>query len=179
MRVFWGQGFAAASVDVLCREMQMPRASLYKMYGDKEGLFLATLRHYGEIRFAPVRQLLEGGGDIHADLSAFFKGVIDFATCDPQTPGCLIAGALADTAGADMQMRARLKVEFSKVETALRGRLERAQGAGQIAATPGSEAMAKMLAATARGLMIRTRTGCSADDLYPAAQACVDMCCHR
>ena len=179
MRVFWGQGFAAASVDVLCREMQMPRASLYKMFGDKEGLFLATVRHYGEVRFAPVRQLLEGGDDIHADLTAFFTGLIDFATCDPQTPGCLIAGALADAAGADMKMRARLKIEFSKVETALRARLERAQVAGQIAAKPKSEDLARMLAATARGLMLRARTGCLADELYPAAQACIELCCRK
>ena len=177
MRVFWAQGYGATSVDTLCREMQMPRASLYKMYGDKEGLFLETLKHYGEIRFAPVRQLLEGGGDIHADLSAFFTGVIDFATCDPKTPGCLIAGTLADTAGADMNMRARLTVEFSRVEKALKARLERAQDDGQISATPGAGNLAWMLAATARGLMIRTRTGCSPRELYPAAQACVDLCC--
>jgi len=179
MRVFWAQGYASASVDVLCREMHMSRASLYQMFGDKEGLFLATLRHYGEVRFAPVRQLLEGGGDIHADLSAFFKGVIDFATCDPQTPGCLIAGTLADTAGADMQMRARLAIEFAKVETALRKRLERAQAAGQIPSAPVAGDLANMLAATARGLMIRTRTGCSPQELYPAAQASVDLCCRR
>lgn len=179
MRVFWAQGYAAASVGVLCQEMQMPRASLYLLFGDKEGLFLATLRHYGEIRFAPVRALLEGGDDIHGDLSAFFKGVIDFATCDPRTPGCLIAGTLADTAGADMQMRARLNVEFSKVETALRQRLEWGQRAGQIPDTPNAGDLAEMLAATARGLMIRTRTGCPADELYPAAQACVDLCCRR
>ncbi len=179
MRVFWGQGYAAASVDVLCRQMQMPRASLYQMFGDKEGLFLATLRHYGEVRFAPVRQLLEGGDDIHTDLSAFFKGVVDFATCDPQTPGCLIAGTLADTAGADMQMRARLGVEFAKVETALRTRLERAEREEQIPSSPAPNDLAEMLAATARGLMIRSRTGCSAQELYPAAQASVDLCCRR
>ena len=177
MRVLWAQGYAAASIDVLCRAMNVPRASLYQMFGDKQGLFAATITHYSDVRFAPVMQHLAGDGDLRLDLAAFLNGVVDFATRDQETLGCLVATALADTAGCNLQLRDRLTRAFDKVEHTLAVRIAKAQAKGQIPTTPTAGDLGVMLAATARGLMVRARTGCSADDLYPAARAAVDLCC--
>jgi TetR/AcrR family transcriptional repressor of nem operon len=175
MRVFWAQGYAAASVDSLSRAMKVPRASLYQVFGDKEGLFLAAVAHYRDVSFAPVMKLLSGGKDLRSDLTAFLNGVIDFATQDPQTPGCLIACVLADAAGIDLKMREELAQKFDHIEQALSDRVALAQKMGEIPATPAACDLGLMLAATARGLMVRARTGCAADDLYPAAKATVDL----
>ena len=43
VRLFRADGYAGASVDRLCREMRMPRATLYDRFGGKEGLFLAAV----------------------------------------------------------------------------------------------------------------------------------------
>ncbi len=175
MRVFWAQGYAAASVDTLSRAMHVPRASLYQMFGDKEGLFLAAIRHYRDVSFAPVMQLLTGGKTLREDLTAFLNGIIDFATHDPETPGCLIACVLADAAGIDAKMRDELMQKFDHVERALSDRVAQAQARGEIPANPAANDLGLMLAATARGLMVRARTGCAASDLYPAVTATVDL----
>ena len=175
MRVFWAQGYAAASVDTLSRAMHVPRASLYQMFGDKEGLFLAAIRHYRDVSFAPVMQLLTGGKSLREDLTAFFNGLIEFATHDAQTPGCLIACVLADAAGDDAKMRDELTQKFNHVERALSDRLKQAQACGDIPAGLELDALGMMLAATARGLMVRARTGCAASELYPAVTATVDL----
>ncbi len=175
MRVFWAQGYAAASVDTLSRAMNVPRASLYQMFGDKEGLFLAAVAHYRDVRFAPVMQMLNGGKGLKADLTAFLYGVIDLATHDPETPGCLIACVLADAAGVDLKMRDELMHKFDHIEQALSDRVARAQQSHEIPETPAAHDLGLMLAATARGLMVRARSGSTAQDLYPAAQAAVDL----
>jgi len=175
MRVFWAQGYAAASVDTLSRAMNVPRASLYQIFGDKEGLFLAAIEHYRDARFAPVMHELTGGRDLRTDLTAFLNAVIDLATDDPETPGCLIACVLADAAGIDLKMRQELTHKFDHIEQALSDRVALAQESGEIPATPAADDLGMMLAATARGLMVRARTGCAADDLYPAAKAAVDL----
>ena len=177
MRVFWAHGYAAASVDVLSRAMNVPRASLYQMFGDKEGLFLAAVAHYSEVSFAPVMQHLAGDGDLRDDLTAFLVGVVDFATHDQETLGCLVAGALADAAGCNLKMRDRLTHQFDRIEDVLSARIARGQARGQIPSVPAPHDLGVMLAATARGLMVRARTGCPANDLYPAAKAAVDLCC--
>lgn len=179
MRVFWAQGYAAASIDVLCRAMNVPRASLYQVFGDKQALFLATISHYGEVRFASIMQPLSGKEDLRTDLLLFFNGVIEFATRDEKTLGCLVASALSDAAGNDLVMRARFASEVGKVEIALSRRIATAQNKRQIAALPSADDLGMMLAACARGLMLRARSGCSAAKLYPAAKAAVDLCCQR
>ncbi len=175
MRVFWAQGYAAASVDTLSRAMHVPRASLYQMFGDKEGLFLAAIRHYRDVSFAPVMQLLNAGKTLRDDLTAFFNGLIEFATRDAKTPGCLIACVLADAAGNDGHMRDELTEKFDNIERALSDRVAKAQEIGQVPAQPPADDLGMMLAATARGLMVRARTGCPASDLYPAVTAVVDL----
>lgn len=46
MKLFWSAGFDGTSVDTLAHETAMLRATLYQLYGDKEGLFLAAIHHY-------------------------------------------------------------------------------------------------------------------------------------
>lgn len=179
MRVFWARGYAGASIDVLCRAMKVPRASLYQVFGDKEALFLAAITHYGEVRFASVMGPLSGTEDLRADLMAFFNGIIEFSTHDEKTLGCLVASALSDAAGNDLAMRDRFASEVVKAEQALEARISVAQDKGQIAATPTAQDLGMMLAACARGLMVRARSGCSATDLYPAAKTAIDLCCQR
>ncbi|WP_456391386.1 TetR/AcrR family transcriptional regulator [Profundibacter sp.] len=179
MRVFWAQGYAGASIDVLCRAMNVPRASLYQVFGDKQALFLAAITHYGELRFASMMQPLLGEDELHSDLLTFFYGVVDFATRDEKTLGCLVASALSDAAGNDLVMRSRFASEVAKVEVALSARIATAQNMGQIAPQPSADDLGMMLAACARGLMVRARSGCPAAKLYPAAKAAVDLCCRH
>src|SRR6056297_1751901 len=98
MRLFWAEGYHAASVDRLCRETGMTRASLYQDYGGKKGLFLAVVGHYVENQLGPVAQALGPSGSLEDDLSAFFAEVVSLATRDRRTPGCLISCVLADAA---------------------------------------------------------------------------------
>ncbi len=179
MRVFWTHGYAGASIGMLSDAMNVPRATLYQLFGDKGGLFKAAVAHYGEVSFASVMDKLEGSGDVHADLNGFFTELIDFATRDPETLGCLIAVALADAAGSNKNMRDMLAGRFGMVENTLKERLQRAQDKGQIPASPNADDLAMMLAATARGLMVRARTGCAAEEMYPAARTVVDLCCGK
>ena len=157
--------------------MKVPRASLYQVFGDKEALFLAAVAHYGEVRFTSVMGPLSGVDDLRADLMAFFNGVIEFSTRDEKTLGCLVASALSDAAGNDLRMRDRFASEVVKAEHALETRILVAQGKGQIALTPTAQNLGMMLAACARGLMVRARSGCMAAELSPAAKTAVDLCC--
>lgn len=175
MRVFWMQGYAAASVDVLSRAMNVPRASLYHVFGDKEGLFLAAIAHYGETRISRIMQRLDGGVDGREDLNGFFDDVISLATGHPEMTGCLIACVLADAAGNCRRMRTELSVRFAAIEAHLCDRIVRAQGAGQIDPDISATTLGVMLAATARGLMLRARAGAGPDELRPAAKAVVAL----
>lgn len=170
MRLFWSEGFEAASVDRLCRETGMPRASLYQDFGGKEGLFLAAIAHYVETRIGPVADALGPRGALESDLSDFFNAVVDLATHDSRTPGCLISCVLAEVAGANDSFRQELDRRFSALEDRIARRLD-----PEATSVPGPDqrALAGMLAAVARGLMLRARSGAQAPALRKIADLAV------
>jgi TetR/AcrR family transcriptional regulator, copper-responsive repressor len=171
MRGFWTDGYDGASVDAMCRVTNMSRASLYQVYGGKEGLFLAAVAHYGDTRAATVAAALGPKGSLREDLGAFFAAVVDLATVDPQTPGCLISCVLADVAGSNLTFRAELDRRFEALETRLATRFRQACWPETGEVTPA--AAAGLAAAAARGIMLRARSGQSRADLSAIGAAAV------
>ncbi|WP_167767115.1 TetR/AcrR family transcriptional regulator [Jannaschia formosa] len=170
MRVFWAEGYDAASIDRLCRETGMPRASLYQDFGGKEGLFLAAIARYVDTRIGPVADALGSGGTLEGDLSAFFTEVVALATGDAATPGCLISCVLSEVAGANETFRQELDRRFRALEDRIVRRLDQEAASG---ATTDKRALAGMLAAVARGIMLRARSGAQARDLDGIASVAV------
>ncbi|PIV76128.1 MAG: hypothetical protein COW55_02610 [Rhodobacteraceae bacterium CG17_big_fil_post_rev_8_21_14_2_50_65_11] len=170
MRVFWSEGFDAASVDRLCRDTGMSRTSLYHDFGGKKGLFLAAIAHYIETQMGPVASALGPSGTLEADLSTFFAEVVSLATRDAATPGCLISCVLAEVAGADDTFRQELDRRFAALEDRIAQRLAHGAGSG---ATAEERALAGMLAAVARGITLRARSGMAPEDLRRIAAVAV------
>lgn len=164
MRVFWAEGFDGASVDTLARETGMPRATLYQLYGDKEGLFLAAVDHYAQTRTAAVVEALGPRGTLRDDLECFLAAVVDLALSMPDAGGCLISCVLADAAGANPRFRAELDHRFRALEMRIRDRLD----AG-VPAPDDSMPRAVLIASIARGLMLRARAGADRSLLERAA----------
>lgn len=175
MRLFWARGYAAAGIEDLTRAMGVPRSSLYQTFGDKQGLFLAAVEHYARTRLAPMLAALEGGGSLADDLAAFMAAVVRAATADAATLGCLVSCALADCAGENDRMRAELAARFDRAEAAIAARLERARAAGELPAPTDCAALAGVLAAVSRGIMLRARSGAPAAALQPVANAALAL----
>lgn len=53
MGVFWQNGYKATSISDVVRETGLNTASMYKEFGDKEGLFSAALDHYRDHVIGP------------------------------------------------------------------------------------------------------------------------------
>lgn len=165
--VFWTEGYEAASIDMLCRAMNMPRASLYQIYGDKERLFQAAIDHYAQTRLAPVLAALGPRGTLKEDLEAFFDRVIEMTTSNPVTRGCLISSVLSDAAGSSPIFRDELNRRFSTLERHLAVRLTRSPEASIMP----KDVLAGLLASIANGMTLRARSGATAEELRPVGRA--------
>ena len=93
--VFMEKGFAAASLDELAAASGLNRPSLYAAFGDKEQLYIATLRFYGEQSVEGLEAILGGPGTIEQRLGKVYKAAIDLYTAPPHRPGCMIVGTAA------------------------------------------------------------------------------------
>ncbi|MEH6751815.1 MAG: TetR/AcrR family transcriptional regulator [Paracoccaceae bacterium] len=175
VKVFWSEGYDGASITRLSRRMRLPNASLYQAYGDKEGLFLASIARYAETRLAPLAQTLGPHGSLAADLRAFFDAATRLATADPATPGCLISCVLADAAGTNPRLRVELAARFTALETRLHQRL--VAGQDELTSPTDPATLAVLLASVARGLMLRARAGADHATLQAVGRAAVDLLC--
>lgn len=171
MQVFWARGYEQSSVDLLCREMNMPRTSLYHLFGDKEGLFLATISHYAETRLRPVIDALGPNGTLGDDLAAFFRQVVALSSGDSDTTGCLISSVLADAAATTGRFQDERDRRFEALETRIAARLQ-ADNWPRQGACPAPVA-ASLVAAMARGIVLRARSGQGAEILLPVGAAAV------
>ncbi|WP_371054350.1 TetR/AcrR family transcriptional regulator [Rhodosalinus sp. K401] len=172
VRLFRAEGYDGASVDRLCREMRVPRATLYDRFGGKEGLFLAAVARYADTRIAPVLAALGPAGALREDLTAFYEAVIALATADrEEAPGCLVSCALADAAGAHPRFRGELAARYDAMEERITARLKAAEWDGRATTSP--ESAAALAASIARGLILAARSGAGTAELRPTAEAAV------
>ena len=48
MKVFWAQGYEAASLHDLTRAMAISKSSFYDTFGSKHDLFISAIKHYNK-----------------------------------------------------------------------------------------------------------------------------------
>ncbi len=174
MRCFWGLGYARASIERLSAEMQMPRASLYAQFGDKDGLFLAAINHYAQTRTGHVIAHLTGQGDAQAEVAGFLNTMIDMVTADPETPGCLIACVLAEAATAHPTFQTALASRTAGLEDRLYASL---LAANPMESRQDLRAKAGVIASAARGIAVSARAGTPANELRAIAEMTVRLTC--
>jgi AcrR family transcriptional regulator len=169
MRLFWAKGYDGASIGQLAQATGMPRATLYQIYGDKQGLFLAAIQRYVETRTATVAGALGPTGCLESDLRAFFAAVVDLALAEPDAPGCLISCVLADAAGANPRFREELALRYSALEGCIADRLAQEEDC----AAP--RLRAAVVAAMSSGLLLRARAGATRATLEGAAAEALSL----
>lgn len=175
MKLFWAEGYDGASVARLSQAMGVPKASLYRDHGDKRGLFMAAIDRYAQLRVPAVLRVLERPGPPAKVLEGFLLAVIDLGTADPRTPGCLVACVLAEAAGTDLGLRQEFRRRLHQMDDAILTCLRRFPP-GTLATAP--EALAPVVAATARGLMTQARAGEKPIALQSVARTAAMLWCN-
>ncbi|HEY4892859.1 MAG TPA: TetR/AcrR family transcriptional regulator [Reyranella sp.] len=171
--VFMEKGFAAASLDELAAASGLNRPSLYAAFGDKEQLYIATLRFYGARSVDGLEAILGGPGTIEQRLGKVYKAAIDLYTAPPHRPGCMIVG----TAAVESPSHPKIAAVANELLAAIEKSLERAFAASGLARKPSPAARAHMAGAILYAIAIRARLGAKAADLKAFAASMVPAIC--
>ena len=171
--VFMAKGFAAASLDELAAASGLNRPSLYAAFGDKEQLYIATLRFYGARSVEGLEEILAGPGTIEQRLGKVYKAAIDLYTAPPHRPGCMIVG----TAAVESPSHPKIAAVANELLAAIEKSLERAFAASGLARKPSPAARAHMAGAILYAIAIRARLGAKAADLKAFATSMVPAIC--
>jgi len=88
-QVFRSKGYDGVTIDDLVAGMGVGRPSLYAVFGDKRTLFLRVLRTYTEAHGALAAKALFSQRNVHDSIAAFLRHVVETATEEGSSPGCL------------------------------------------------------------------------------------------
>jgi TetR/AcrR family transcriptional repressor of nem operon len=130
LHVFWTKGYAATSLDDLCRATGLSRSSLYGAFGGKRALYFTSLDRYAREGTAQIAQQL-GGCPVRERFHDFVQRLIDDMVAGPGRRGCFIGNCAAELAHADRPAAERVKAGLKAIEqtfeAALRGAVERGE----------------------------------------------------
>lgn len=174
-QLFWEYGYDGTSMHDIERATGLRKQSLYRAFGDKRGMYLATLAAYERAEMVDGARLLDGPGDAHARFARLFRHVIDEAVDGGDRRGCFLCNASID--------QAPLNTQTGELVAEMMLRLERtfadAFAAGE-RASAGPDAQRKTVRALMTGylgLRVLVKAGAARDVLEDAAERTLSALC--
>ena len=133
--LYWQSGVAATSFNKVSRALGISKPTLYRYFGDEDGLVSAAIEHYVSQRTL-YADLLGATGDIRTDLNAWFDKQIDDLYqrhADASMPtGCLLMECVQLGNAIGKKSRATVHQAVQGILDMFEERLKAAQAAGQL-----------------------------------------------
>jgi AcrR family transcriptional regulator len=168
MEVFWAKGYDSASLADLTAAMGINAPSLYAAFGCKEALFREAVALYGATEGTEIWDALPQAPAREA-IERFLRASALSFTRPDRPAGCLVVlGALLAN-DANARVCGELRASRAGNVAALRARLARAVGEGELPASLDCEAVATFYATVQQGMSIQARDGASRATLLAVA----------
>ncbi|XYD11813.1 TetR/AcrR family transcriptional regulator (plasmid) [Methylobacterium sp. NMS12] len=121
--VFWKKGFASASLDDLAAAAELNRPNLAAAFGDKRGLYLATIRQFRDKFVKDVGVALDGPGSLLENIDSFFELALKLYA--KEGLGCFVFGTAPASAGDDVEIRRETAETLEIVQKSFEQRLRK------------------------------------------------------
>ena len=166
MVVFWRQGYAGTSITDLVEATGLQRQSLYNVFGDKQGVFSAALKHYGtrgNALAAPLASSEAGLGDLREFILASLR---EQRRLD--CGACMLIKTAFDPSVQDQQVKAAIHHSAELWRSQFARVLGQARRRGELPPEGNDTMLANYLFTVHNGLSALERTGASLEDIEAA-----------
>lgn len=168
MRVFWGSGYEATSVDDLAGAMGISMSTFYASFGDKESLFKAALDRYEKIYDVPA--FLRTAEPIAVLIKNLLVENARRLSRHDQPVGCMLALSLHSCSSALAPLHGYVNEHRNANMKAIEVRLLAAQKTGELREGVDIRGLAQFLINTMQGMSIQARCGATERELLAVAE---------
>lgn len=160
--IFWRKGLASASLDELAAAAGLNRPNLAAAFGDKRGLYLASLARF-ETQFADqTGRIFDQPGTLRDCLDRFFDFAVTVYT--GRELGCFVFGTAPAASGDDPEIQTALASGLETARSALQRKLSDAVG-NDLSPDADVEGLAISLTGVLLTLALYARAGSTPTDL--------------
>ncbi len=163
VNLFWLKGYKASSMANIVHATGLNTASMYKEFGDKDGLFEEALEYYGENILSHRTQILIDQPDIDG-IKAFLENVVNGAV-GAEYKGCLMMNHLAQKHSISPQAAILISDFCVKMESLLETAFRNAQANGEISTGKDPAVLASFVMCCVHGLVLYGRHPNKKDDI--------------
>lgn len=155
VQVFWTQGYKATSMKDIVQATGLNTASMYKEFGDKDGMFEESLDYYRDHFLAPRVRLLTENPDI-GGIAAFLESIVNGAAAETYR-GCLMMNHLAQKHAISARAAGKIGEFCSELEGLLAAAFRNAQAKGEVPTDKDPEALASFIMFCVHGMVLYGR----------------------
>ena len=156
--VFWQKGYSGTSIKNLVEATGLQPGSIYSAFGDKRGLFLASIDGYFEDMKRMIFTMLHTDQTAIVRIETFFNRLVNDSVTDEHRKGCFLVNTLLEIPVDDQEINSRLQAMFGEVENEFRDVLKEHIASGEYASTQSPEELARFLVAGIYGLRVFNKT---------------------
>lgn len=161
MSAFWDHGYEATSVSDLMEAMNLQKGSIYKAFGDKHGLYIASLKHYLDQAYQSDREALEGADDPKEAIKNWLLN--DVVPCCKQSfkRGCLMINAISELSYKDKDVEKITKDHLNKLTMLLVEVIQQGQAKKHFRKDINASEIAKLIVVNLIGMITLTKCNTS------------------
>ena len=157
-QMFWEKGYRATSMNDLVEATGLNKHSMYKEFGNKDGLFFASLEHYANEATKDIASILTKKPLGFHNIESFFRNKIDSASSS-KFMSCLLINTAIEKEVLSDEINDRTRKYLSLQEEAFYNCLVAAQRNGEIPENKDIEVLAKYLMCFLEGINVMGKTG--------------------
>ncbi len=158
-------GYHGTSIADLNACLGLTSGSIYKAWGDKKGLFIASLQHYIAKQNEALKSYLKESASGKDKLSAIFKRYVEMSSGEQGLIGCLVIESSAELSIADDEILNIIKKQQDHQQRLINNILKEGQSDGSISSDINCATMAQLVSALLSGIRLKGKLGASSDTL--------------
>ncbi|VAX00765.1 Transcriptional regulator, AcrR family [hydrothermal vent metagenome] len=182
LNVFWNKGYEATSMQDLVASMGINRASMYQTYGNKHALFVLSLDLYIRMSLSNIQKMTDtfvSESDSSFDsLQRVFETMIETGYKGEQN-GCFINNTAIELASHDPDIAKKIRQFWIDFENIFTTHIQHAIDNNEIDADTNAKQISSLLNINLQGLMVKSKTSVTKDELLALVQSLFDLVRHR
>ncbi|MFP3591128.1 TetR/AcrR family transcriptional regulator [Chryseobacterium sp. SIMBA_038] len=159
IEIFWHKGYNGTSAQDLVTHLGLSRSSLYDTFGDKQKLFVQSLKKYQKQSQDQIIDLFETSENIKETLHDIFKQAVIESLEDRITKGCFMVNSSVELAMHDQEIAKIVQNNAKTMEEIFTNAVQKGQDLGHISKKMDAKVLARFIFNNYSGIRVLARTG--------------------
>ena len=166
IEIFWHKGYNGTSAQDLVNHLGLSRSSLYDTFGDKQKLFLASLKKYQKQSQDKIVHLFEISENIKETIQEIFKQAVIESLENRITKGCFMVNSSVELAMHNQEIAGIVQNNTKAMEEIFTNAILKGQDLEQISKKIDGRVLARFIFNNYSGIRVLARTGENDEQVY-------------